>query len=154
MASASLVPELDVRDLEVSLPFYVELLGFRVVFRRREERFAYLAHEHGSSELMVQEAAGPGRRFRTAPLEAPFGRGINFQLAVADVDAVHARLRAAGRELVVPLEERWYRVDVEAPAGRWVEAGSMEAGNRQFVAADPDGYLWRPYQDLGVRRVG
>ena len=146
-----LVPELDIRDLEVALGFYVDLLGFRVVFRRREERFAYLVH--GDAGLMVQEASGPGRRFRTAPLEVPFGRGINFQLAVPDVDAVHERFRLAGWELVVGIEERWYRVDVEAPGGRWAEAGPTEAGNRQFVAADPDGYLWRPYQDLGVRRA-
>lgn len=151
MAPTSLVPELDVRDVEVALRFYVDLLGFRVVFRRRDERFAYLAH--GDAELMVQEAWGPGRRFRTAPLEAPFGRGINFQLAVPDVDAVHERFQASGPDLVVAIEERWYRVDVEAPGGRWAEAGPTEAGNRQFVAADPDGYLWRPYQDLGVRRV-
>lgn len=146
----SLVPELDVRDLGVAVRFYVDLLGFRVVFRRHDERFAYLAHD--DAELMLQEASGPGRRFRTAPLEAPFGRGINFQLAVADVDAVYERFLAAGREPVVAIEERWYRVDVEAPGGRWVEVGPTEAGNRQFVAADPDGYLWRPYRDLGVRR--
>jgi catechol 2,3-dioxygenase-like lactoylglutathione lyase family enzyme len=149
MLRRTLVPELDVRDVEVAVRFYVELLAFRVVFRRREERFAYLVHD--DAELMLQEAAGPGRRFRTAPLEVPFGRGINLQLEVADVDAVHERFRVAGRELVVALEERWYRVDVDAPGGRWVEAGPTEAGNRQFVAADPDGYLWRPYQDLGLR---
>ena len=149
MSSPGLVPELDVRDLDVSLRFYVDLLGFHIVFRRPEERFAYLAHEDAA--LMVQDAFGPGRRFRTAPLEAPFGRGSNFQLAVADVDAVHERVRAAGRDLVVAMEERWYRVDVTSPGGRWVETGPVEAGNRQFVVADPDGYLWRPYQDLGVR---
>lgn len=113
MASTSLVPELDVVDVERAIQFYVDLLDFRVVFRRHDERFAYLAHE--DAELMLQEAAGPGRRFRTAPLEPPFGRGINFQLAVTDVDAVYERFRAAGRELVVAIEERWYRVDVEAP---------------------------------------
>ncbi len=151
MSSTSLVPELDVRDVEVAVQFYVDLLEFRVVFRRHDERFAYLAHDDAA--LMLQEASGPGRRFRTAHLEAPFGRGINFQLAVVDVDAVYERFRGAGRELVVGIEERWYRVDVEAPGGRWAEAGPTEAGNRQFVAADPDGYLWRPYQDLGIRRV-
>lgn len=149
MAPTPVVPELDVRDLDVALQFYVELLEFRVVFRRHEERFAYLVH-HGA-ELMLQQAEGPGRRFRTAPLEVPFGRGVNFQLAVRDVDALYERFCAAEREIVVPIEERWYRVDVEAPGGRWVEAGLTEAGNRQFVAADPDGYLWRPYEDMGVR---
>jgi GH25 family lysozyme M1 (1,4-beta-N-acetylmuramidase) len=28
---------------------------------------------------------------------------------------------------------------------------ATEAGNQQFVVADPDGYLWRPFRDLGLR---
>ena len=144
-----LVPELDVTALEPSLRFYAEVLGFRTLFERAEERFAYL--ERDGVELMIQEAAGPGRRFRTAPLEQPFGRGVNFQLRVDDVDAVHARAVAAGATIVVPMEERWYRVDVAEPGGRWLVKGPTEAGNRQFVLADPDGYLWRPFRDLGLR---
>ena len=100
---------------------------------------------------MVQEAAGPGRRFRTAALEAPYGRGVNFQLRVTEVDALQARAIEACAEIVVPMEERWYRVDVAQPAGRWRRVGTIEVGNRQFVLADPDGYLWRPFRDLGMR---
>jgi hypothetical protein len=87
---------------------------------------------------MLQRADGPGRRFRTAPLRHPHGRGVNFQLEVDDVDALHARVTALGYELVVPLEERWYR------------AGEVERGQRQLVVSDPDGYLWRPFQTLRV----
>jgi len=133
-----LVPELDVADLRVSIEFYVELLGFRVLYERPAERFAYL--DLDGAELMLQEAAGPGRRFRTAPLHPPLGRGVNFQLAVRDVDAIYQRVLAAGGTPVVEIEERWYEV-----------RGDVTAGNRQFVVADPDGYLWRPYLDLGVR---
>ena len=144
-----LVPELDVTALATSLRFYVEVLGFQILFERPAERFAYL--ERDGVELMIEEAAGPGRRFRTAPLELPYGRGVNFQLLVDDVDAVHARAVAAGVTIVVPIEERWYRFDVAESGGRWQATGPTEAGNRQFVLADPDGYLWRPYRDLGIR---
>lgn len=144
-----LAPELDVTDLVTSSRFYAEVLEFQILFERPAERFAYL--ERDGVELMVQEAAGPGRRFRTAPLEPPFGRGVNFQLRVEDVDAVHARAVEAGADIVVPMEERWYRVDVAERGGRWLIKGPTEAGNRQFVLADPDGYLWRPFLDLGVR---
>lgn len=144
-----LVPELDVADLATSLRFYAEVLGFRTLFQRPEERFAYL--ERDGVELMIQEAAGPGRRFRTAPLEPPHGRGVNFQIRVEDVDAVHGRAVRAGVDIVVPIEERWYRVDVAESGGRWKITGPTEAGNRQFVLADPDGYVWRPFRDLGVR---
>ena len=37
------------------------------------------------------------------------------------------------------MEERWYRVGAEA------------RGNRQFWVQDPDGYLLRFFQDLGLR---
>jgi catechol 2,3-dioxygenase-like lactoylglutathione lyase family enzyme len=144
-----LVPELNVTTLAASLRFYREVLGFRVLFERPVERFAYL--ERDGVELMLQEAAGPGRRVRTAALERPCGRGVNFQLRVEDVDTVHARAVAAGVEVVVPIEVRWYRVDVTETGGRWQRRGPTEAGNRQFVLADPDGYLWRPFRDLGLR---
>ena len=144
-----LVPELDVTALATSLRFYAEVLEFRTLFERPAERFAYL--ERDGLELMIQEAAGPGRRFRTAPLEHPFGRGVNFQLRVDDVDAVHARAVEAGVDIVVPIEERWYRVDVAEHGGRWRTEGPTTVGNRQFVLADPDGYLWRPFRDLGTR---
>jgi catechol 2,3-dioxygenase-like lactoylglutathione lyase family enzyme len=144
-----LVPELDVAELTASLRFYVGVLGFRVLFERPSEYFAYL--DRDGVELMIQEAAGPGRRFRTAPLELPYGRGVNLQLRVEDVDAVHARAAEAGVDIVVPMEDRWYRVDVAETGGRWQMKGPSEAGNRQFVLADPDGYLWRPFRDLGMR---
>ena len=144
-----LVPELDVTALATSLRFYAEVLEFRMLFERPTERFAYL--ERDGVELMIQEAAGPGRRFRTAPLEVPSGRGVNFQLRVDDVDAMHARAVDADVDIVVPIEERWYQVDVAESGGRWQVKGPAEAGNRQFVLADPDGYLWRPFRDLGMR---
>lgn len=134
-----LIPELDVGDLERSLSFYVDTIGFRVGFARPDERLFYL--DLDGVHLMLEEAGGPGRRFRTAPLERPYGRGVNFQIEVDDVDAVHARAVRAGARLVVPLEERWYRRD------KW------ESGNRQFVVADPDGYLLRFFSDLGEREA-
>lgn len=90
---------------------------------------------------MLQEAGGPGRRFRTAPLERPCGRGVNVQVEVADVDALHARVDQAGQRAVVELEGRWYRLD------------TFGAGNRQLVVADPDGYLLRFFEDLGRRLI-
>lgn len=132
-----LVPELDVSDLDRSLNFYVDAVGFSVVYRRPEERFAFL--DLDGAHLMLEEAAGPGRRFRTAPLERPYGRGVNFQIEAADVDALYERVQKAGFDIVIPIEERWYRRD------------ETELGNRQFVVADPDGYLLRFFSDLGCR---
>lgn len=135
--TAPLVPELDVTDLEASLAFYIGVLGFSIRYRRPEERFAYLERE--GAELMLEEAAGPGRRFRTAPLERPYGRGMNLQIACSDVTFLYDAVVTARHAVVIPLETAWYR------------AGHVERGNRQFVVADADGYLLRLFQDLGER---
>ncbi len=52
---------------------------------------------------------------------------------------------------MLALEERWYDVDVVAPAGKWNRVGRMRTGNRQFVVEDPDGYLLRLCTSLGTR---
>lgn len=130
-----LIPELDVSDLATSLRFYVEVLGFRVVFERREEAFAML--ERDGARLMMQAASGPGRRFTTAPLEQPYGRGINLQILATDTTFLYERVVGAGYTPLIELEDKWYDV-----------AGNPR-GNRQFVVADPDGYLLRFFEDLG-----
>ncbi|MHC2109235.1 VOC family protein [Methylobacterium sp. CM6246] len=103
------VPEFDVSDLDRSLSFYVEALGFERLFDRPEERFAYLVR--GPVHLMLEEAGGPGRRFRPAPLEYPYGRGINLQINVPDVDDLYERAERAGAESYLPLEDQWYRIN-------------------------------------------
>lgn len=123
------MPELDVGELERSLEFYVGVCGFRVLYRRPEESFAYL--ERGGAELMLQEAGGPGRRFRTASLERPYGRGVNLQIEVSDARRLYEEVLGAGVAALVELELRRYRT------------GEGEAVNEQFVVADPDGYLLR-----------
>ena len=133
-----IVPELDVADLARSLSFYVDVLGFRVRIERPEERFVYLTR--GPVHLMLEQADGPGRRFRTAPLEYPFGRGMNLQIEVPDIDHLHACALRAGATIYIPLEERWYR------------RGDVEAGLRQFVVIDPDGFLLRFFTSLGKRQ--
>jgi catechol 2,3-dioxygenase-like lactoylglutathione lyase family enzyme len=137
---ARLTPELEVEDLDRSLAFYTGVLDFTVRYARPEERFVLL--ELQVANLMLEEAAGPGRRFHIAPLEHPFGRGVNFQIEVANVDDLHARVLAARSHVVLPMEERWYR------------RTDHETGNRQFVVADPDGYLLRFFTDLGRRPRG
>lgn len=136
-APPALVPELDVSDLDRSLAVYLKVLGFRCHVRRPEERFAYLIREN--AHLMLEEAAGPGRRFQTAQLEYPFGRGVNLQIEASNVDALYADVQRSDLMIRIPLEKRWYRHE------------QIELGNRQFVVADPDGYLLRFFSNLGRR---
>ena len=94
LSPPKLIPELDVDDLKRSLAFYTGTVGFRVLFSRREDRFAYLDLE--GVHLMLGELGGSGRYFTTAPLAHPYGRGVNFQIQIADVDALYKRVVGGG----------------------------------------------------------
>lgn len=132
-----LVPELAVFSLAESLRFYLGLLGFSVVYERPDEGFAFLALDR--AQLMLDQI-GVGRTFDgDGPLVRPLGRGLNLQIEVPDVAPLIAALSGANWPLYLPLEEKWYRRD------------DLEVGNRQFVVADPDGYLLRFFSDLGSR---
>jgi len=133
--TARLVPELCCSDFDRSLRFYTEVLGFRVLYARPEERFAYLERE--GAELMIEQPTA--RAFVAGKLSYPYGRGMNLQIEVSDVESLYERARASGSKLYLELEERWYRRD------------DVLLGNRQFVVPDPDGYLLRFFEDIGQR---
>ena len=119
-----LVPELKVSDLGASRAFYVDALGFEVAY-----------------ELMLEEIQS-NDRVEVAPLERPFGRGVNLQIECPG--GLRELLESLDRHGVMPflpLEDRWYR------------RGSTELGNRQVWIQDPDGYLLRFFEDLGQRSV-
>ena len=89
---AALVPELLVADLGRSQEFYCGLCGFALRFARPEDGFAYL--DLGGAQIMLEELAE--EVWITAPLERPFGRGINLQIEVEDIAPLAARLVALG----------------------------------------------------------
>jgi catechol 2,3-dioxygenase-like lactoylglutathione lyase family enzyme len=137
-AWARLVPELLVTDIDASLRFWRDLCGFGVAYDRRHEGFAYL--DLDGAQVML-EASGRSRNWIAGPLEAPFGRGINFQIAVRAIEPILASLAAAGWPLFMEPEQKWYRT------------GEVETGVHQFLVQAPDGYLIRFSAGLGNRPV-
>ena len=132
---AAMVPELDVMDLEASLAFWTGPLGFRIAYSRPEAHFAYL--ERDALQIMLCQVNG---EWLTGALVRPFGRGVNFQMAVEDVEALAGRITAAGWPLFRPLERKSYRV------------GEGLRETQEFLVQDPDGYLLRFSQ--GLRPAG
>lgn len=126
-----LVPELDVTDLERSLAFWCDLLGFRIAYDRRAARFAYLERE--GAQIMLSQINGT---WVTAPLDPPLGRGVNFQITVSDVRSLVTMLEEAQWPLFRGVEDAVYRI-----AGK-------EHASREFLVQDPDGYLVRLVQSL------
>ena len=133
---AVLVPEIDVRDLAISLSFWCDIVGFRIAYARPEDGFAYL--ERDGAQVMLCLANG---NWLTAPLDLPLGRGVNFQIMVDRLDPILERLANASWPLFRAAHEAWYRI------------GATQTGLRQVLVQDPDGYLLRFAESLGSRSL-
>lgn len=131
---AALTPELDVFDLDATLRFWCNLLGFSVAYDRPAARFAFLVR--GGAQVMVCQHNG---RWLTGPLERPLGRGVNFQIKVDHLAPILSALNAVSWPLFEEPSEAWYRV------------GEIERGQRECLVQDPDGYLVRLAESLGQR---
>jgi catechol 2,3-dioxygenase-like lactoylglutathione lyase family enzyme len=139
---AVLVPELLCSDINESRSFYVDALGFEVLYDRPAENFLYLSLS-GAEIMLEQLPVTPDHDgfWLTGRLEVPYGRGINFQIEVENVYELYDRLAPSQWPIFRSIEEKWYRIN------------ATEAGNRQFLIQDPDGYLLRLFEDLGTRSV-
>ena len=95
---------LEVSDLARSTIFYRDHVGLKVT----EENEAFITLDMGQPQLYL--AVGE-----------PRPASMYLALAVADVDALYARLQQAGAEVTPPQDEGW---------ARYIEF------------TDPDGYRW------------
>ena len=134
-----MIPELDVFDLEKSLNFYTQLIGFEVVYTRDEDRFAFLQMD--KVQLMIQELDMENNKWQVAKLEYPLGNGINFQIDVTNIDEIYSRLNENNYTIFVQMEEHWYRKD------------NVLMGCKEFLVQDPNGYVLRFSEDLEDRQI-
>jgi catechol 2,3-dioxygenase-like lactoylglutathione lyase family enzyme len=132
-----LIPELSVSDIDHSISFYVNLLGFKIEYQREEVGFAFLSlHD---VQIMIEKN---NDNWKTGDLAYPYGRGVNFQIEVDDVSILLNRLKTNNYPIFVEPKDNWYRVNDEY------------YGSREFLILDPDGYLLRFSQELGVKNTG
>ena len=134
-----MLPEFDVFNLEESLHFYTSLIGFNIVYKRKEDKFAFLQLE--DVQLMLQEINEEGNKWGTGKLEYPLGVGINFQIDVTNIDEIYGRLKEAKYQIFVEMEDHWYRKN------------DVLMGCREFLVQDPNGFVLRFSQDLENRPV-
>lgn len=77
--------------------------------------------------------------WRTAALEYPLGRGINFSVVVAALEPIVERLESVAYPLTLAPQEKWHRVEERL------------VGSVRCLIMDPDGYLLRLEAPLGER---
>lgn len=130
-----MVPELTVTDFQKSLDFYTNILGFSIRNQRKKPDFAYLEQE--KVQLMIEQYHENG--WNVAELSLPLGRGVNFQIELADTQPILNRLAKSKIQLYRELKESWY------------DTGSVLSGQTEFLVQDLDGYLLRFTQYLGEK---
>ena len=121
-----LIPELSVTDINKTREFYVDILGFKICYERPEDKFIFV--EKDGNQIMLEQI---NDNWNVGKMEYPFGRGINFEMTISDVDAVYERIEKAGMKLFRKMEVKDY------------ECGDEIVHQKQFLVQDPDGYLLR-----------
>ena len=121
-----LIPELSVTDINKTRKFYVDILGFKICYERPEDKFIFV--EKDGNQIMLEQI---NDNWNVGKMEYPFGRGINFEMTISDVDAVYERIEKAGIKLFRKMEVKDY------------ECGNETVHQKQFLVQDPDGYLLR-----------
>ena len=122
----NLIPELSVFDILQTKNFYEEL-GFKIEYERREEKFVFMSFQ--DSQFMFEQIHDEG--WNTGELTYPLGRGINFSIAVDDIENLYTLVKSKRLEIYKKLTKSVYLVN------------GIEEIQMEFLIQDPNGYLLR-----------
>ena len=136
-----LVPELWCSDFRKSMEFYTECIGFAVAQQRGQDPHAYLSLNRAQIMIAHWTLDGSWAPWQPEAMKQPFGRGINLQFMVDDVQLLRDRVLSKG---IKPFRDLH---DTEI----W-KTHCMDT-RRQFMVLDPDGYLLRFSQIVSMRPI-
>ena len=122
----NLIPELSVFDILQTKNFYEEL-GFKIEYERQEEKFVFMSFQ--DSQFMFEQIHDEG--WNTGELIYPLGRGINFSIAVDDIENLYTLVKSKKLEIYKKLTKSVYLVN------------GIEEIQMEFLIQDPNGYLLR-----------
>ena len=122
----NLIPELSVFDILQTKKFYKEL-GFKIEYERQKEKFIFMSFQ--DSQFMFEQIHDDG--WNTGELIYPLGRGINFSIAVEDVEELYKLVKTLNFEIYKELTRNKYQVN------------GTEETQIEFLIQDPNGYLLR-----------
>ena len=122
----NLIPELSVFDILQTKNFYEEL-GFKIEYERQEEKFVFMSFQ--DSQFMFEQIHDEG--WNTGELIYPLGRGINFSIAVDDIEKLYTLVKNKKLEIYKKLTKSVYLVN------------RIEEIQMEFLIQDPNGYLLR-----------
>jgi lactoylglutathione lyase len=117
----TLTPNLIVTDVERSIRFYRDVLGFTVSQTVPEAPpYVFAVVQSGPVQIFLN-APGPAIEEYPAFKDRPLGGTLTLFIDVVDIERSHAELQNKVK-IVMPLDHKWY-------------------GVTEFAFEDPDGYL-------------
>lgn len=123
----SLIPELTVSDIEKTKEFYIGILGFKIVYERPNDKFVLLSL--GKAQMMFEQYHKDG--WNVEELKYPYGRGVNFEIGVSEIDKLYNKVIKANVKLYRELKANVYIVN------------GKKTAQKEFLIMDYDGYLLR-----------
>ncbi|MDD2392412.1 MAG: VOC family protein [Bacilli bacterium] len=135
-----MIPELLVTDIKKSKEFYVDILGFELMYERVENGFVFLQLKD-DIQIMLNQLTEDDN-WITGDMDYPFGRGINLSIEVSNVEEIYNRINSKKHKIFIEMKDNYYRQN------------DIMLGNREFLIMDPDGYLLRFNQDIGEYKLG
>ena len=121
-----MIPELSVFDIEQTKRFYNDL-GFKIEYERPEEKFVFMSFQ--DSQFMFEQIHDNG--WNIGKLIYPLGRGINFSIAVDDIEGLYKLVKTLNLEIYRELNRSIHKVN------------GTEETQTEFLIQDPNGYLLR-----------
>jgi PhnB protein len=118
----SVNPLLSIRDVEASLKFYTELLGFSfegTMLPGDDGKPVFAGVKRGETTIWLDHT-----EYADLPPDTPVGVGVELYISLeknADIDALYEKVKAEGVKIVVELQEQFW-------------------GDKRFVIQDLDGY--------------
>ena len=124
-----MIPELSVFDILQTKKFYKEL-GFKIEYERQKEKFIFMSFQ--DSQFMFEQIHDDG--WNTGELSYPLGRGINFSIAVEDVEELYKLVKTLNFEIYKELTRNKYQVN------------GTEETQIEFLIQDPNGIFIKIYK--------
>lgn len=119
-----IIPYLSVVDVEKTINIYSDVFGFEVLETSKygSDKIVHAELRYHDMMIMCGDVNGHEKKV-TTPALGGYSPAVTLYVYCDDVDALYAKVKAAGLEIVYEISDQFW-------------------GDRMFACKDPDGHAW------------